>query len=169
MLIDHYGSCRVKTHFQATLSNISFTVYALLPTLSTQLLAHLNVEALTDELKSIAAATAPQASKPPRMTDSGMVSWAASSESDVNSRSLESSAILSSNEGEREGDGSSASRAKEQTTGLGIQTGSQGEPQSSSSWVQEFASTQSNVSTAIESDMSDMGATSAGEEGVSRS
>jgi hypothetical protein len=132
------------------------------------LLSHLNVEALTDELKSIAAASAAEASKPPRMTDSGMASWAASSESDANPKSLESSAVLSSNEGEREAEGPRASGPNDVTTGLGIQTDSQGQPQTSSSWVQEFASTQSNVSTAIESDMSDMGATSAGEEGVSR-
>ncbi|KAJ9112441.1 hypothetical protein QFC20_002229 [Naganishia adeliensis] len=156
---------RVKTHFQATLSNISFTVYALLPTLSTQLLSHLNVEALTDELKGIAAASAAESSKPPRMTDSGMASWAASSESDVTSKSLESSAVLSSNEGERETEDSPASKANDTTTGLGIHTGSQGQAQSSSSWVQEFNTTQSTVSTAMESDMSDMGATSAGEEG----
>jgi hypothetical protein len=37
------------THFQATLSNISFTVYALLPTLSAQVISHLNVETLTEE------------------------------------------------------------------------------------------------------------------------
>lgn len=150
------------------MSNISFTVYALLPTLSTQLLSHLNVEALTDELKGIAAASAAQSSKPPRMTDSGMASWAASSESDVTSKSLESSAVLSSNEGERETEESPASKANDTTTGLGIHTGSQGQAQSSSSWVQEFNTTQSTVSTAMESDMSDMGATSAGEEGVSR-
>lgn len=127
------------------------------------------MEALTDELKGIAAASATEASKPPRMTDSGMASWAASSESDVNPKSLESSAVLSSNEGEREAEESSASKTNDASIGLGIQTDAHRPAQSSSSWVQEFTTTQSNASNApIESDMSDMGATSAGEDGVSR-
>lgn len=156
----------VKTHFQATLSNISFTVYALLPTLSAQLISHLNVEILTDELKAIAAASAAESSKVPRMTDSGMASWAASSESDANSKSLESNTILSSNEGEREAEGSSTGKADDTVGGLGIQTGSQEQAQGNSNWVQEFNTTQYQAP--IESDMSDMGATSAGEDGVSR-
>lgn len=151
----------VKTHFHATLSNISFTVYALLPTLSAQLISHLDVESLTEELKGVAAAS----SKVPRMTDSGMASWAASSESDVNPKSMESSAILSSNGGEREEEGSSSGKADDTVEGLGIQTGSQ-QAEGNSSWVQEFNTTQSQAP--IESDMSDMGATSAGEDGVSK-
>jgi hypothetical protein len=100
------------------------------------------------------------------MTDSGMASWAASSESDANSKSMESSAILSSNEGEREAEGSFTGKADDTVGGLGIQTGSQEQAQGNSSWVQEFNTTQSQAT--IESDMSDMGATSAGEDGVSR-
>jgi peroxin-3 len=162
------GFISVKTHFQATLSNISFTVYALLPTLSAQLLSLLDVEALTDELKGIAAASAAEASKPPRMTDSGMASWAASSESDANSKSLESSAVLSSAEGERDVENSSPDKAESAGFGLGIQTDSHGQGQDSSSWVQEFTTTQSHNSNApLDSDMSDLGATSAGEDGVS--
>ena len=151
----------IKTHFQATLSNISFTVYALLPTLSAQVISHLNVETLTEELKGVAAAGA---TKVPRSTDSGMASWTASSESDGNTKSLESSAMLSSNEGERDADKSFSSKADDGVQGLGIQTVLQQTPENSS-WVQEFNSTIPHAP--VESDMSDMGATSAGEDGVS--
>ncbi|KAJ9124291.1 hypothetical protein QFC22_001091 [Naganishia vaughanmartiniae] len=158
---------RVKTHFQATLSNISFTVYALLPTLSAQLLSHLNVESLTDELKTLANATASDASKPARMTDSGMASWAASSDSDANSKSLESSAMLSSTGGDRESEGQSHGEANSTTHGLGIHTDAHEAGGAGSSWVQEFSTSQSQqAGPAIESDMSDLGATSVGEDGA---
>ncbi|KAJ9106286.1 hypothetical protein QFC21_001431 [Naganishia friedmannii] len=158
---------RVKTHFQATLSNISFTVYALLPTLSAQLLAHLNVESLTDELKALANAATSDASKPARMTDSGMASWAASSESDANPKSLESSAVLSSAGGDQESDGQPHDQANGAGSGLGIHTDTHESAGTGSSWVQEFSTSQSQQTGAtIESDMSDLGATSAGEDGA---
>jgi hypothetical protein len=159
---------RVKTHFQATLSNISFTVYALLPTLSTQLLAHLDVESLTNELKTLANTTAADASRPARMTDSGMASWAASSESDANSRSLESSAVLSSAGGDHESEGRSQDHTNSAETGLGMHTDAQESAGTGSSWVQEFSTSHSQqTAPPIESDMSDLGATSTGEDGVS--
>lgn len=132
--------------------------------LSVQLSSHLDVEQLTEELKGVAAATAAGTSKVPRMTDSGMASWAASSGSDTNSKSLESSAILSSHDCEREADKLPEDKADDGVQGLGIQTGLQ-QTQDNSSWVQEFSSTLPQAP--VESDMSDMGATSAGEDGVS--
>ncbi|KAJ9109867.1 hypothetical protein QFC19_001846 [Naganishia cerealis] len=158
---------RVKTHFQATLSNVSFTVYALLPTLSAQLLSHLDVESLTEELKAIANAAAADVSKPIRMTDSGMASWAASSESDANSKSLESSAVLSSAGGDREPEEQPSDQVPSASLGLDIHTDPQEAAQGSSSWVQEFKTSQSQQAGApIDSDMSDLGATSAGEDGA---
>lgn len=112
----------------------------------------------------MAAATAAGTSKAPRLTDSGMASWAASSESDTNSKSLESSAILSAHDSDREADKSTEDKADDSVQGLGIQTGLQ-KIQDNSSWVQDFNSRLPHAP--IESDMSDMGATSAGEDGVS--
>lgn len=143
-------------------------MYALLPTLSAQLLSHLNVESLTDELKTLANAATSDASKPARMTDSGMASWAASSESDANSKSLESSAVLSSAGGDHESEEPSHGQANSANFGLGIHTDTREAVGTGSSWVQEFSTSRSQQTGGpIESDMSDLGATSAGEDGVS--
>lgn len=47
--------CSLRAQFSSTMSNISFTLYGLLPTLSTQLFEQLDVESLTEELTSLGA------------------------------------------------------------------------------------------------------------------
>jgi hypothetical protein len=70
---------RLRNHFTSTLSDVSFTVYALFPTVYDQLVQKLDVESLFAQLRELSNKSAT-----PSMTDSIQISVASDDGSDPN-------------------------------------------------------------------------------------
>jgi hypothetical protein len=123
---------RIKAHFTTLLSTISFTLYALLPTLQPQLFETYPVEATSQALQSLSMASSSQSSQLGETSESSLLLQRPDQQSEQNQASREAESSLAESQSTIEQSPPSAGR--------------QSHPGVGESWASEFQSQSGSVS-----------------------